>query len=177
MRIIAGKLGGRSFVSPRSQRTHPMSDKIRNALFNALGDIEDLSVLDAFAGSGALSFEAVSRGAVSALAIDNDKPAQQAIQSSIDTLELDASVKLIKASSSSWSDNNPDQLFDIVLADPPYDDIQRPVLNKLVRHVRPGGLLVVSWPGSEPVPAFDGLEQVSNKRYGDAQLLFFRCQS
>ena len=72
MRIIAGYLGGRQFNSPRSNRTHPMSDKARGGLFNALGDISGLTVLDAFAGSGALSFEAISRGAESVIAVDID---------------------------------------------------------------------------------------------------------
>ena len=70
MRIIAGDLKGREFKSPRGRTTRPMSEKTRGALFNTLGDIEGLSVLDGFAGSGALVFEAISRGAVSALAIE-----------------------------------------------------------------------------------------------------------
>lgn len=177
MRIIAGTLGGRSFVSPRSTRTHPMSDKIRGALFNTLGDIEGLTVLDAFAGSGALSFEAISRGAAQVTAIDNDKPAQLAIQSSVSSLGLEGQIKLIKASCSSWSDNNPTQKFDIVLADPPYDNTQPPVLDKLIRHVNTGGLLVLSWPSAESVPDFENVEQVVGKQYGDAQLLFFRQQA
>ena len=69
MRVIAGRLGGRLFDSPHTRRTHPMSDKARGALFNMLGDIEGMHVLDPFAGTGALSFEAISRGAASALAI------------------------------------------------------------------------------------------------------------
>jgi 16S rRNA (guanine966-N2)-methyltransferase len=85
MRIIAGRLGGRHFASPQGRRTHPMSDKMRGALFNALGDIDGLSVLDAFAGSGALAFEAVSRGAGHAVAIDVDKSAQRAIAENIST--------------------------------------------------------------------------------------------
>ena len=70
MRVIAGRLGGRNFDSPKTQRTHPMSDKVRGALFNALGDLGGLTVLDAFAGSGACSLEAASRGATEVLAID-----------------------------------------------------------------------------------------------------------
>ena len=66
MRIIAGSLGGRVFKAPSGHRTHPMSEKIRGAIFNALGDISDLTVLDAFTGSGALCFEAVSRGVANA---------------------------------------------------------------------------------------------------------------
>jgi 16S rRNA (guanine966-N2)-methyltransferase len=59
MRIIAGELKGRNIQEPYGHRTHPMSEKVRGAVFNALGDIEGLAVLDAFAGTGALSFEAV----------------------------------------------------------------------------------------------------------------------
>jgi len=70
VRIIAGYLSGRQFNSPRSNRTHPMSDKARGGLFNSLGDISGLSLLDAFAGSGALSFEAISRGTASSVAVD-----------------------------------------------------------------------------------------------------------
>src|SRR4051812_43097697 len=98
MRIIAGTMGGRTFSSPHGHRTHPMSDKMRGALFNTLGDIGGLTILDAFAGSGALSFEAVSRGARHATAIDSDRSAQQTITENIRSLSLNKHVKLIKAS-------------------------------------------------------------------------------
>lgn len=174
MRIIAGVLGGRIFISPHSHRTHPMSDKVRGALFNALGDIEGLTILDPFAGSGAISFEAASRGAAASLAIDNDKPAQQAIEESIVSLDLAGRVRLIKANCSSWSDNNPAQQFDIVIADPPYDKLQLSLLNKLAKHVKPGGMYVLSWPGGVEIPELEGSRLAAQKSYGDAQLLFFR---
>src|SRR5688500_6254990 len=106
MRIITGYLGGRNFNSPRGHRTHPMSDKARGALFNALGDIEGLTVLDAFAGSGALSFEAISRGAVSATAIDIDKAAYEAIQANVESLGLEDKVTVLRKNIGGWSRNN-----------------------------------------------------------------------
>lgn len=174
MRIIAGRLGGRTFVTPRSARTHPMGDKVRGALFNTLGDIEGLAVLDAFAGTGALSLEALSRGAASAVLIEIDKPAQRAIQESIAMLDLQSQAKLISASSSGWSDNNPIAQFDIVIADPPYDDLQLPVIQKLAKHVVDSGLFVLSWPGETAVPVIAGLEIVDQKSYGNAKLVFYR---
>jgi len=174
MRIIAGRLGGRQFESPRTQRTHPMSDKVRGALFNALGELHGLTVLDAFAGSGALSFEAVSRGAAHVLAIDIDSEAVKTIAKNIQMLDLTDMIDVRRKNISGWSRNNQNQQFDIVLADPPYDDIRPDVLERLTRHVTPRGIFILSWPGSEPIREFAGLEQISNKDYGDAQLVFYR---
>ena len=174
MRIIAGTLGGRIFDSPNSHRTHPMSDKVRGALFGTLGSIAGLTVLDAFAGSGALSFEAISRGAASAVAIDIDKDAFQTIHANVESLGVQDKITILRKNSSGWSRNNQHKLFDLVLADPPYNDIRPDVLQKLARQVKSGGLFVLSWPGSERVREFDGLSQVVAKKYGDAQLVFYR---
>ncbi len=174
MRIIAGQLASRTFDSPKGHKTHPMSDKIRGALFNVLGDIEGLTVFDAFSGSGALCFEAVSRGAKSALATDNDKSAHQTIKKNIETLGLEKRVKAVRANASGWSDNNPKALFDILLLDPPYDDLQLTLLQKLTKHVKYGGLCVLSFPGNLEPADFSGLEKVEQKNYGDSQLIFYR---
>lgn len=150
-----------------------MSDKIRGALFNALGDLGGLQVLDAFAGSGALSFEAVSHGATSVVAIDNDRSAQQAIEESIKELGVGRSVKLIKAGAGAWLKTT-DELFDIVLADPPYDDVQPKLLVQLADRVKIGGLIVLSLPPTTSLDLSDNFEMVAAKQYGDAQLVFYR---
>jgi 16S rRNA (guanine966-N2)-methyltransferase len=176
MRVIAGSLGGRQFDAPKGHRTHPMSDRMRGALFNVLGDITDLRILDAFAGSGALSIEAISRGAASSIAIDVDKTAHQIILSNLDNLNLNQKIKVIRANSSGWSDNNPEEKFDLVLCDPPFDELKIQVLQKLATHVTPGGLLVLSWPNDLDAPALQGLEFVptKEKHYGNAQLVFYK---
>lgn len=177
MRVIAGRLGGRVFDSPRNFKTHPMSDKARGALFNVLGDLSGLTVLDAFAGSGALSFEAVSRGATSALAIDNDRSAQKVIAHNIARLELKAAVKLVKASANAWLQTNPNAQFDIVLCDPPYNDLQPNLLRRLAAAVKPGGLYVLSWPSGQEALVIEGLTQIELHSYGDASLVFYRRES
>ncbi len=174
MRVIAGRLGGRLFDSPHTNRTHPMSDKARGALFNILGDIEGMTVLDPFAGTGALSFEAVSRGAVSALAIDADKNAQRTIEQNIRTLDLSDKVKLVKATANAWLTSNYDETFDLVLCDPPHDDLQPTLLTRLTQRVMPGGLLVLSWPGGQDAPTFGAFETIDQRSYGDMQLVFYR---
>ncbi len=173
MRVIAGRLGGRTFSSPSGHRTHPMSDKIRGALFNALGDIEGLSLLDAFAGSGALSFEAVSRGAARALAIEPDKSAQRSIAENIASLDIKKQVKLVGATAQSWLSTT-DELFDIVLCDPPYDDYKPELLKRLAARTRPGGLVVFSLPPTAEPSLAEDYQLLSSKNYGDASLYFYR---
>jgi 16S rRNA (guanine966-N2)-methyltransferase len=151
-----------------------MSDKVRGALFNALGELSGLGVLDAFSGSGACAIEAVSRGAANVLAIDVDVEAVKTIAANVQSLGLEDVITVRRKNISGWSRNNQDKKFDIVLADPPYTDIRPDVLERLAVHVPSGGLLVLSWPGSESVRDFPGLAVVSHKTYGDAQLVFYR---
>ena len=174
MRIIAGTLGGRNFDAPKGFRTHPMSEKARGGLFSALGDISGLAVLDAFAGSGALSFEAVSRGAKSAIAIDIDKNAADTIKRSAKNLKIADKVKAVRANASGWSDNNPEVKFDLVFIAPPYDDLQPNLVNKLGRHLKDTGVYVLDWPKGQNVPDIQRLEVLKEKKYGDAVLIFYK---
>lgn len=174
MRVITGWLGGRIFESPHGHRTHPMSDKIRGALFGVLGDIKGLTVLDAFAGSGALAIEAISRGASNAVAIEVDKGAHSIIVKNITALGIEDRVKAVRAFANAWSTRHQVELFDLVLLDPPYDNIPYRDLKFMPRHLKDTGTLVLSWPGKAEVLKFEGLEIVQQKNYGDAQLVFFQ---
>lgn len=175
MRIIAGSLGGRVFDSPGTRRTHPMSDRVRGALFNVLGDLEGLTVLDAFAGSGALGIEAVSRGAHYSMCIENDRLAQQTITRNIQSLALKDCVKLIKATANAWLRTNQGAKFDIVLCDPPYDNLQPALIIQLADHAKVSGLVVLSLPPKATVTFPPGqFELLTTKAYGDAQLVFYR---
>lgn len=176
MRVIAGFLGGREFQSPKSHRTHPMSERIRGALFNMLGGIEGLTVLDALAGSGALGFEAVSRGAAHVTLIETDKAVQSNILKNIRLLQIkDAKIKAIRANAGGWSENNPDLKSDIVLLDPPHDDIRPELLRKLAAHAKTDGVIVLSLP---PNSAFrlqaSDYKLITEKSYGDAELIVYR---
>jgi 16S rRNA (guanine966-N2)-methyltransferase len=175
MRIIAGKLGGQLFDNPRGYHTHPMGDRIRGALFNTLGDITGLTILDAFAGSGALSFEAVSRGASQVIALEPDKSAQRHIENSINKLGIGDTVKLIRAKAQSWLSTT-DQQFDIVLCDPPYDDINSSLLEKLATRAMTGGIIVYSLPPDSDFDLKGQYERLSTKNYGDATLYFYRSR-
>jgi 16S rRNA (guanine966-N2)-methyltransferase len=173
MRIVSGSLGGRTFDAPRGHRTHPMSDKVRGALFNMLGDITGLTVADLFAGSGAISFEAISRGAANSIAIEADKVASATIKKNIETLGLDEQVKTHKMFVHSWLNRTNDQ-FDIVIADPPYDDLIYKTLDKLPELVKPGGVIVYSLPPNARLILPKTCEKISEKSYGDATLVIYR---
>lgn len=168
-------LKGQQFHTPHGHKTHPMSDKMRGALFNILGDIEGLSILDAFAGSGALAFEAASRGAKSVIAVDSDSAAHMVIERNVKELHLQKTVKVTKANTGGWSIHNMERKFDIVLLDPPYEELQIGLLERLIkRHVKLSGLAVLSWPGKAVAPKFDNTKIAEQKVYGDSQLVFYR---
>lgn len=173
MRIISGSLGGRTFDSPRGHRTHPMSDKIRGALFNMLGDITGLHIADLYSGSGAISIEAISRGAAHSIAIEADKVAYATITNNIKALGLDEQITSHKMFVHSWL-NRTNKQFDIVIADPPYDDLVYKTLDKLHEVVKPNGILVYSLPPAARLVLPANLELLAEKSYGDAKLAFYK---
>lgn len=175
MKIISGTLKSRTFDSPGGHRTHPMSDKLRGAIFNALGDIEGLTVLDVFSGSGALAFEAISRGAKSAVLIEQDKRAVETIRRNITALQLDDRVNLVAAYARSWSTRHKAQKFNLVLMDPPFDNLQEKAIGRLSEHLALGGTLVLNFPANERPPyELTHLELVKQKVHGAARLLFYK---
>lgn len=174
MRIISGTLKGKTF-SNSSDATHPMSEKIRGGLFNILGDIEGLSVLDCYSGTGSIAFEAISRGAMSVVSVESNKKAQKSIESNIIKLGLDKSVRLINSTVSKYISSYPDQFFDLIVCDPPFDKkIDNQTIEKLEDNLNEGGLLILSLPASIDLFRMKKLKVIKEKNYGDARLVFFR---
>lgn len=174
MRVIGGSLSGRIFEAPKGHRTHPMSEKMRGAIFGALGDIEGLRVFDPFSGSGALAIEAVSRGAASAVAIEVDPRAYNVILGNLEQLGIEDKVKVVKAYAGAWSTRHQIEKFEVVLLDPPYDVVPYRDLKRMARHVADDGVLVLSWPGKADWYPFEGLKLIQNKNYGDSSLHFYK---
>jgi len=176
MRIISGSLGRRQIKTPGTYKTHPMSERIRQSIFNSLGSLEGMEVWDAFAGSGALAIEAVSRGAISAVATDSDKKAYRTLKENVEKLKVEGRVNAIKASAHAWSSTNPDVKFDIIFCDPPYNDLQLSTVNALFKHLKPKGLMVLSKPGREHISTVNGVVVVDNRNYGDASIVTYRLE-
>ena len=176
IRLISGKYGGRVLEGSGTERTHPMSERVRNSLFSIIGDeIVDAKVLDVFAGSGSLGLEALSRGAESVTFIERDRIAQKIIDANITTLGIDRKqAKLVKAPAASWARTTDENLFDIIFADPPYHDLQLSTVAKISGLLKPNGLMVLSYPDKAEVPTGLGVVVVDNRSYGDAVLAFYR---
>lgn len=175
MRIIAGTYGSRIIKAPRGFVAHPMGDRIKTALFNSLGDLTGLEVWDAFAGSGALAIEAVSRGASYALATERDPRVYQTAKENVEKLRI-TKIDVVKASARAWGKNNVDKQFDIILCDPPYNDVQLSTVFALKNHLKPNGLMVLSYPGRDEIPVADGVVVVDNRNYGTAAIAYYRLK-
>ncbi|MFZ2544607.1 MAG: 16S rRNA (guanine(966)-N(2))-methyltransferase RsmD [Candidatus Saccharimonadales bacterium] len=175
VRIISGTYGGRIIGASDGHKTHPMGERIRNALFNSLHDaVKGATVLDAFAGTGAIGIEAISRGAESAVFIERDRIAQKVIDENIKLLGIDDRAKIVKAPVASWIDTYDGDFFDIIFADPPYHDVQFSTVTKLMGLLKPSALMVLSHPGRDECPTKTGVVVVDNRSYGDATLTLFR---
>jgi 16S rRNA (guanine966-N2)-methyltransferase len=124
LRITGGKFRGRVIHAPQSNKTRPSQSRLRQALFNSLQlYIPDARVLDLFAGSGALGFEALSRGATHVTFVESNRPAIKIIEKNIETLAVRDEVKILSESvDASFSHLKKFGPFDVVLADPPYEE-------------------------------------------------------
>lgn len=171
IRVIAGEHGGRRLDTPGGEVSRPTADRVREAIFNALesrGGVEDLDVLDAFAGSGALGIEALSRGARHVLFTDTSRAAIDVIEANISALGLDARAE-IRHTDARRAALTGD--FDLVLLDPPYGwDEWDELLEAVTPHLRPGGVIVTER-DVEPTPSA-GLDVLRTRRYGSTVVTF-----
>ena len=120
MRVIAGRFKGRRLAAPPGYDVRPTSDRVREAVFSMLGDLEGDRVLDLFAGSGTLAIEALSRGAATAVLVDDDRRAVDVIRANLAPLP-DADARVVRADALSWLRAG-EGSYDLVFLDPPYSE-------------------------------------------------------
>lgn len=153
LRIIGGRFRGRKLRYSGDNRTRPMKDRVREAVFNLLGPApQGKHVVDLFAGTGALALEAMSRGAVGATLIERHFPSAEVIRQNVTTLECQGQTDIISADTFYWAERDarlPNQTPWLVFCSPPYDlyvsradDMQR-LLTKLVEQAPAGSEFVV----------------------------------
>ena len=174
MRVTGGRLGGRRLVAPPSG-VRPTADRVREALFARLRDLDGVCVLDLYAGTGALGIEALSRGAERAVFVERSNASLAALRRNLLALELDAYARVVRGDVRSALRRLAGERmrFDLVLADPPYDDreIATP-LSLLVSGglLAPGATVVVERSRRHPLPSVAGLVSQDSRRYGDTVL-------
>lgn len=177
MRIIAGSRKGARIVAPKGSDTRPTGDRTREAAFNLIGSVDGMSVLDLFAGSGAMGLEALSRGAASATFVESDREAARTIGKNLDKLGFpDAWVLRQDVAGKLAADARSGTRYDLVLIDPPYRMLAGflPALaSRLPSVVAPEGLVVVeSAARDEPdLP----LPKRTSRRYGSARITLFEA--
>ena len=174
MRIVAGEHRGARIFAPKGRDTRPTSDRVREAAFNLIGPVDGASVLDLFAGSGAMGLEALSRGAERAVFVESDRAATRAIEQNLDKLRLRGTVLCEDGVRALRSEAQAGRRYDLVLVDPPYEmytDLQPALARTLPRVLADDGLLVVETDArTEPeLP----LELRTSRRYGRARLSLF----
>jgi 16S rRNA (guanine966-N2)-methyltransferase len=176
MRVIAGELGGRTLVAPRGWKVRPTSDRVREAIFSALGDIGGTQVLDLYCGTGALAIEALSRGAERAVLVDRDtRPAL----GNVERLGLGERTTLVRGDARRWLDERDQEReggrFDLIFVDAPYrlaDRVGQEIDTHLPRLLADGGRVVVESGARRPL-RLSSLEQVRQRRYGAADVAFY----
>jgi 16S rRNA (guanine966-N2)-methyltransferase len=167
VRIVAGAWRGRRLVAPAGRDTRPTSDRVREAVFSILGPIEGATVLDLFAGSGALAFEALSRGAAHATLVERAPAAIKAIEANVQALRADVDLRRRDVRAFVRDASAAGGPYDLVFLDPPYRDAAGlgPQLD-LTPLLAPGARVVSENDRREPL-ALPGLEVADERRYGD----------
>jgi 16S rRNA (guanine966-N2)-methyltransferase len=175
MRIIAGKFRSRELVAPAGDKTRPTTDRAREALFNVLTNLIEFDgarVLDLFAGSGALAFEALSRGAASATLVERDRKAAEAIRKNAENLGVVDAIMLERRDVFQYLAKDPALPFNLLMADAPYDESRaRTELPNLIianRWLAPGGLCVIEHRTGDDVLVPDGAKLVRELKAGEA---------
>jgi 16S rRNA (guanine966-N2)-methyltransferase len=199
VRVIAGELKGQRLVAPRGWKVRPTSDRVREAIFSALGDVSGARALDLYCGTGALAIEALSRGATAAMLVDQDtRPAL----GNVERLGLRERVELFRSDVPRWLESRavaagdepspgnsrergpgegsspaltPVGRFDLIFIDAPYrlaDRVGKELNTHLPRLLVPGGRAIVESGARRPL-RIDSLQPLRQRRYGAADVSFY----
>lgn len=170
--MTGGALGGRVLVAPAGRSVRPTTDRVREAVFARLGEIEGARALDLYAGTGALGIEALSRGASRAVFVERARPALDALRRNVDALGLAARARIVaREVAAALADlGRAGERFDLVFVDPPYGtgEDERALRAALAAGVlAAGAVVVVERSRRHALPPIAGLVLADERRYGD----------
>jgi 16S rRNA (guanine966-N2)-methyltransferase len=179
VRVIAGSRKGHRIAAPKGVDTRPTADRVREAAFNLIGPVDEMVVLDLFAGSGAMGIEALSRGAERAVFVESDRAATKAIERNLEKLRLTgAAIVRMDVTTALAAEAASGRRYDLVLVDPPYDlfsSVQPGLARYLPALLEPGALVVVETAAADE-PELPLLKRTS-RRYGSARLTVFESDT
>ena len=170
MRIIAGSRKGHRIEAPPGRTTRPTGDRVREAAFNLIGPVDGASVLDLYAGSGAMGIEALSRGAETAVFVESDSAACRAIDRNLEKLRL-TGARVVCRDVLGFLPTEPRQ-YDLVLLDPPYEMTDYSALARYLPSVLAENGLLVMESDARHEPELP-LALRTSRRYGSARLSLF----
>jgi 16S rRNA (guanine966-N2)-methyltransferase len=182
MRIVGGRLSGRTLAAPKREGIRPTADRLREALFNILahayGDpVAGARVLDLFAGTGALGLEALSRGASFALFVDHGGEARALIRANVEALGLGGVTRIFRRDATRLGPAHPVEPFGLAFLDPPYG---QGLAERALAAAREGGwltpdaLVILEEADDADFAAPAGVAELERRRYGDTQFVFLR---
>jgi 16S rRNA (guanine966-N2)-methyltransferase len=182
MRVVGGRLGGRTLAAPKSQAIRPTADRLREALFNILthayGDpVSGARVLDLFAGTGALGIEALSRGAAFALFIDDGAEARALLRENVTTLGLGGTSRIFRRDATKLGPVQPLEPFTLAFLDPPYG---QGLAEKALASAHAGGwftadaLIVVEEAAKADFTPPEGFAEIERRCYDETEFVFLR---
>jgi 16S rRNA (guanine966-N2)-methyltransferase len=182
MRVVGGRLRGRTLAAPRSQSIRPTADRLREALFNILAHayddpVDGARVLDLFAGTGALGIEAMSRGAAFALFVDDGAEARALLRGNVEAFGLGGSTRIFRRDATKLGPANPVEPFSLAFLDPPYG---RGLAERALSSAVEGGwltdsaLIVVEESREATFAAPEGFDELERRAYDDTEFIFLR---
>jgi len=185
MRVVGGRLKGRTVKAPASRDIRPTSDRLRESIFDILehrfaGALDEARVVDIFAGSGGLGIEALSRGATFALFVDNGAEARALLRANVEALALGGVTRIWRADAAKLGDAPTSAPFTLAFLDPPYGkNLAPPALRALAGKgwLTEGALVVVEEEADAVIEPIVGLVLEDDRTYGDTRLRIFRAGS
>jgi 16S rRNA (guanine966-N2)-methyltransferase len=183
MRIVGGRLRGRTLEAPKSETIRPTADRLRESLFNILvhahdNPVEGARVLDLFAGTGALGLEALSRGAAFVLFVDDGAEARALLRGNVDALGAGGASKVYRRDATRLGPVSPLAPFTLAFLDPPYG---KGLAEQALTSARdggwlaPGALVVVEEATEAKFASPPGFDELERRDYSDTELIFLRC--
>ena len=185
MRIIAGQFRGRNLLAPASQTTRPITDRVKQSLFDIIaGDLPDAVVYDCFSGTGSMGLESLSRGAKLAVFFEADRSALNLLNKNIAALQMQPQARIIPGDLFKWFTHTTIAHADrptVIFLDPPYrfitqrnDDLRTLIASMIDHHLVPGGYIVLRHDAHDQLALPANAAEFDRREYGGMVLRFIR---